>query len=46
MEKVLSGKIYRSEEKVRYSLEVPLGWFEKNGISVGDRCVIPEVRAE
>ncbi|HBQ21393.1 MAG TPA: DUF192 domain-containing protein [Deltaproteobacteria bacterium] len=32
------GKLdtYSSQEKVRYALETNMGWFEKNGIQVGD----------
>ncbi|MBL7068558.1 MAG: DUF192 domain-containing protein [Candidatus Omnitrophica bacterium] len=42
MEKIKSTKIYRSKEKVKYALEVPLGWFEKNGIEAGGYCAIPD----
>lgn len=40
MEKTRSAKIYRSKEKVKYVLEVPLGYFERNGIKAGDYCDI------
>ena len=43
MKKTNSAKIYSSNKKVRYALEVPLGWFKKNGIKVGDYCVIPDI---
>lgn len=43
MEKVKTTKIYRSKEKVKYALEVPLGYFERHGIMVGDSCIIPEI---
>ena len=32
---------WTSTVSVRYALEVPQGWFEKEGIAVGDRVVIP-----
>ncbi|MCX7655499.1 MAG: DUF192 domain-containing protein [Treponemataceae bacterium] len=31
----------QSSRAVRYALEVPRGWFEKEGIQVGDRVVLP-----
>jgi uncharacterized membrane protein (UPF0127 family) len=43
MEKIGSRKIYRSSEKVRYALEVPLGWFERNEVKAGDLCEMPPV---
>lgn len=43
MEKTNSTKIYRSKERAKYALEVPLGWFEKNGIKTGDCCLIPDI---
>jgi len=43
MKKIRSTKVYRSKEKVKYALEVPLGWFEKNGIEAGDYCDIPDI---
>jgi uncharacterized membrane protein (UPF0127 family) len=30
----------RSKRSVRYALEVPLGWFDAAGITVGDRLII------
>ena len=30
-----------SERSVRYALEVPLGWFERAGVKVGDRVALP-----
>jgi uncharacterized membrane protein (UPF0127 family) len=45
MEKPGSAKIYRSKEKIKYALEAPIGWFERNGISEGDHCAIPELEA-
>jgi len=45
MKKPGSSKIYRSKEKIKYALEAPMGWFEKNGISEGDHCAIPELKA-
>lgn len=32
---------WSSTVSVRYALEVPQGWFEKEGIKVGDRVLIP-----
>lgn len=32
---------WTSTVSVRYALEVPQGWFEKEGIKVGDKVVIP-----
>lgn len=32
----------RSTRSVMYALETNQGWFEKNGIKVGDRLIIPE----
>ena len=32
-----------STGSVRYALEVPQGWYKKNGITVGDTCVCPLV---
>lgn len=32
---------WTSTVSVRYALEVPQGWFEKVGVGVGDRVVIP-----
>ena len=32
---------WTSSVSVRYALEVPQGWFEKVGVGVGDRVVIP-----
>lgn len=32
-----SLKSHRSSQKVRYALEVNQGWFERNGIEVGDQ---------
>jgi uncharacterized membrane protein (UPF0127 family) len=46
MEKTGSTKIYRSDDKVKYALEVPLGWFYKNGINVGDHCEIPQIQSD
>lgn len=43
MERINSTKIYKSKEKVKYALEVPLRWFEKNGIKSGDYCTIPQL---
>ena len=31
-----SDKIYRSTSKMRYALEVNQGWFDANGVTVGD----------
>jgi hypothetical protein len=33
-----------SERSIRYALEVPQGWFEKVGITVGDRFEIPTLK--
>jgi uncharacterized membrane protein (UPF0127 family) len=33
-----------SERSVRYALEVPRGWFERAGVSVGDKVEIPAPR--
>ena len=33
---------WTSTVSVRYALEVPQGWFEKEGIVVGDRVIIPD----
>jgi uncharacterized membrane protein (UPF0127 family) len=30
-------KVYPSTMPAKYALEVPLGWFKKNNIKVGDR---------
>jgi uncharacterized membrane protein (UPF0127 family) len=30
-----------SERSVRYALEVPLGWFERAGVRIGDMLAIP-----
>ena len=30
----------KSTRSVRYALEVPQGWFEKNGIKTGDKIVL------
>lgn len=46
MKKTDSSKIYRSKMKVKYALEVPLGWFDKNDIKTGDSCIIPDIRAK
>lgn len=46
MKKTDSSKIYRSKMKVKYALEVPLGWFKKNDIKTGDSCIIPDIRAK
>jgi len=43
MEKIDSAKIYGSEEKVKYTLEVPLGWFEEMGVKTGDYCAMPNI---
>ena len=43
MDKVHSQKIYRSRDKVRYAIEVPLGWLEKNSVQIGQHCTIPEI---
>lgn len=32
---------WTSTVSVRYALEVPQGWFEKEGIVVGDKVIIP-----
>ena len=32
---------WSSTVSVRYALEVPQGWFEKEGITVGDKVIIP-----
>lgn len=32
-----------STRSVRYALEVPQGWFEKNNIKVGNKVIIPEL---
>lgn len=32
---------WTSTVSVRYALEVPQGWFEKEGIAVGDKVIIP-----
>lgn len=45
MEKVDSAKVYRSKTKIKYALEMALGWFEKNGVTVGDKCEI-EIESE
>lgn len=39
MKYINSHEIYRSNEKVKYALEVPLGFFEKKRIKVGDSCI-------
>ncbi|MCR5494455.1 MAG: DUF192 domain-containing protein [Treponema sp.] len=31
-----------SSRSVKYALEVPQGWFDKNGIKVKDKVIIPE----
>jgi uncharacterized membrane protein (UPF0127 family) len=31
-----------SERSARYALEVTQGWFERSGVVVGDRLVLPE----
>ncbi len=46
MEKTGSTRIHRSGKKIQYALEVPLGWFEENGVEAGDRCDIPDIPAE
>jgi uncharacterized membrane protein (UPF0127 family) len=46
MERTESTKIYRSKVKIKYALEVPLGWFEANGVAPGDRCVLPDITPE
>ena len=43
MEKTGSEKVYQSKGRVKYALEVPLGYFEKNGITAGDHCEIPDL---
>ncbi|MEJ5184495.1 MAG: DUF192 domain-containing protein [Rectinemataceae bacterium] len=30
-----------SERSIRYALEVPRGWFDRAGVKVGDRVIIP-----
>lgn len=40
MEKLNSSKIYKSTKVASSALEVPLGYFERNGITVGDRLII------
>lgn len=37
----LSMASWSSTVSVRYALEVPQGWFEREGVSLGDRVVIP-----
>lgn len=36
MEPDMEGRVYRSLEPVQYALETNPGWFESNGVSVGD----------
>ena len=43
MDKVHSQKIYRSRDKVKYAIEVPLGWLEKKNVQIGQYCTIPEI---
>lgn len=45
MKKTNSTKIYRSKKKVKYALEVPLGWFAANGVVVGDYCEMPDIQS-
>ncbi|MFH1753375.1 MAG: DUF192 domain-containing protein [Candidatus Omnitrophota bacterium] len=45
MEKINSAKIYRSNAKAKYALEVPLGWFAENGVNPGDYCDIPDIKS-
>jgi uncharacterized membrane protein (UPF0127 family) len=33
-----------SERSVRYALEVPAGWFERVGVKVGDKVLIPSLK--
>jgi uncharacterized membrane protein (UPF0127 family) len=40
MAEINSAVIYRSKEKIKYALEVPLDFFDKHGITVGDSCSI------
>lgn len=35
-----TGPRYQSDRPVRFALEVPQGWFERNGIRPGDRAEI------
>lgn len=35
-----SEKSVKSTGYVRYALEVPQGWFEKNGVKCGDRLIV------
>jgi len=42
MEELYSTRIYRSRNQAKYCIEVPLGWFEENGVAPGDMLVIPE----
>lgn len=41
MPRINSRIIYESKKKVSFALEVPLGYFEDNGIAAGDICEIP-----
>jgi len=33
----------RSGRAARYALEVPLGWFDRVGVGIGDRVVLPQL---
>lgn len=46
MENVDSTKIYKSKENAKYALEVPLSWFKKNDIKIGDHCLIPPISSK
>ena len=41
MPRINSQIIYESKKKVSFALEVPMGYFEKNGIAAGDISEIP-----
>ncbi|MEN6363541.1 MAG: DUF192 domain-containing protein [Rectinema sp.] len=42
--KPFSQEARQSERSVRYALEVPQGWFAKQGIAVGDKVEIPALK--
>jgi uncharacterized protein len=41
-----SLETHRSRAACRFALEMPFGWFSKNGIAEGTKVTIPDLHAE
>jgi len=42
----LSLETHRSRTACRFALEMPFGWFSRNGVAEGSKVTIPVVHAE